>query len=139
MVDQSPEREIKTQSVAGRLLGEVNEAEVYINGNPCMALLDTGSMVGTVRSFYNSHLSDLELHPLQEIINIECAGGQMLPYDGYIEADLSLADQKEGTKSTFLFLVVPETEYNSEVPLLLGTNALRPLMESYKEKHGTQF
>ena len=140
MTEQCPKNKTNS-SVAGRLLGEVNESEIQINGKSCTALLDTGSMVSTVsRTFYDSHLNDTPLHPLQDILNIECAGGQLLPYDGYIEADLSLVDQKgEETGLTFLLLVVPETDYNTDVPVLLGTNALRPLMESYKDSHGTQF
>lgn len=61
-----------------------------INDVQCAALLDTGSTVSTLsEAFYNQYLSDVELHSLEEVINIECADGQLMPYLGYVCVDLT--------------------------------------------------
>lgn len=46
---------------------------------------------------------------LDQIVEIECAGGTQLPYEGYIEADIKM-------------LVVPDSQYSLHVPVLIGTN-----------------
>lgn len=61
-----------------------------INDVQCTALLDTGATVSTLsEAFYNQYLSDVELHSLEEVINIECADGQLMPYLGYVCVDLT--------------------------------------------------
>ena len=132
-----------TEQSPNKLVGNVNEAHVSFDGHQCTALLDTGSMVSTVsETFYNSYLTDNPLLAIDDLLRIECADGQLLPYLGYIETELSMLEQEEGgevSTITFLCLVVPDTAYNTEVPVLLGTNVLRPMMETKKAKHGDQF
>ena len=121
------------------MVGEANEASVCVGDAQCLGLLDTGSTVSTVSNqFYQDHLQELVLQPVEEILRIECAGGQHLPYLGFIEADVSVFDLEIKEKSTVL-LVVPDTDYNARVPLLLGTNILRPLMETCRCDKGQQF
>lgn len=56
-----------------------------INDVQCTALLDTGATVSTLsEAFYNQYLSDVELHSLEEVINIECADGQLMPLAMYV-------------------------------------------------------
>jgi hypothetical protein len=38
-----------------------------------------------------------------------------------------------------VLLVIPDSNYNTKVPLLIGTNILQPIMDFYKEQHGTRF
>ncbi len=54
------------KEIPNRLVGEVNEAPILMNGIKCNALLDTGSMVSTVsESFYKDELKkDVPLHPM---------------------------------------------------------------------------
>ena len=133
---QSP---MTSEKPVGSLMGEANETDIGLEGVICKALLDTGSTVSTVsQGFYDEHLSHLQIHPLDDILHIETAGGSMLPYAGYIEADVTVPGLFEGDTSTIL-LVVPNTEYSKRVPVLLGTNLLRPIMDNCREKHGTQF
>nr|ATA66765.1 Pol [Haliotis discus hannai] len=44
-----------------------------------------------------------------------------------------------GHSSTCLFLVVPDSQYNMTVPILLGTNYLIPVLESCREAVGPNF
>ena len=132
----------KTQEV--ELVGSASEVEVYIEGIKVPALLDTGSTVSTVNeSFYKRCLSHLELHEIKELINIECADGQPLPYFGFIEASIYSGGIPELDKDTtpmyFPILVVPESNYNNSVPLLIGTNVLHHLLEGVKGSYGERF
>ncbi|VDH90836.1 Hypothetical predicted protein [Mytilus galloprovincialis] len=75
------------------LLGSPNEVTVVINGIQASALLDTGSTVSTVSpSFHRQYLADSSIQTLNQILNIECADGQNMPYLGYISADLQLPE-----------------------------------------------
>jgi hypothetical protein len=69
---------------------------------------------------------DVPLRPLDELVEIRSATGDILPYLGFIESNLSLAD----LSLDVLLLVVPDTDYNSMVPLLVGTNILCELSET---------
>ena len=62
--------------------GTSNEVHVSINGVECLALLDTGATVSTIsQSFYCTHVEGkLDLHQLNEEIDIGCADGQLMPY-----------------------------------------------------------
>ena len=127
------------KQIPGELVGDTSEAEIQIGNHNCRSLLDTGSTVSNVsETFYKQNLSECELHSLEDLLQVEAANGQPLPFLGYIEAELfvpSISPQSE----TFLFLVVPDTNFNQKVPVLLGTNALCPLMEKCKATHGIQF
>ena len=119
------------------LVGHRTEVEVKLNGVSCMALLDTGSTVSTVsEQFYKDHLSNIEIKPIDSMLNIECADGQQLPYQGLIEIDIHASGIENGQSIACLALVVPTSNYNSQVPLLIGTNALSSFLDMCKEQHG---
>lgn len=129
-----------SQGVPGRLVGEASEAEVMINGVVCQALLDTGSTVSSItQSFYDAHLVDFPLHPINDLLKVECASGQLLPYVGYVEAELRATGITETSGQPALFLVVPDTRYSNDVPVLLGTNLLQPLVDGCREEQGPRF
>lgn len=132
MQQQSP------TSVRERLVGSANEATVHIEGIQCSALLDTGSTVSTVsQEFYEQHLkANIPMHPVKEMLKIECAGGDFLPYLGYIEAEVGGPDLPV---QAAIFLITPCTDYSSQVPVLLGTNVLKAVLEQCEARHGKQF
>ena len=99
--------------------------------------MDTGSTVSTVsESFYRQHLTT-PLITIDRLLDIECADGQQLPYLGYIEAELQIPGQKH--QHQCILLVTPNSRYNAEVPLLLGTNILTSMMDTLREEHGERF
>lgn len=114
--------------------------KVSVNGNKTEALLDSGSTVSTVSESYNrNYLADTcKLMPITDILNVECANGQLLQYLGYIEASLTVPGLS-GQAQCCLFLIVPDSGYNSAVPLFLGTNVLSPLMHTCRDRHGARF
>jgi hypothetical protein len=120
--------------------GDANEAEVEIEGIPCEALLDTGATISTVsEKFYKESLPGLELHELKSILKIDCANGQLLPYYGYIEVKVCVPGLTGTEGVTTIVLVTPESHYNKRVPLLLGTNLIKSIMDDCKEQAGPKF
>ena len=64
---------------------------VKVGGKTNFALIDCGSMVTTIaKSFYDPQLSHIDLQPLSQLMGIGGAGGQSLPYLGYVEFDVKL-------------------------------------------------
>lgn len=122
------------------LVGEANEATVFVENIAVTALLDTGSCVSTVSTgFYKSYLTHLDIKPLDCLLNIECADGNSLPYEGFIEVDLCWDGREDDTVVPCIMLVVPDSGYNSRVPVLLGTNVLSRVMASYQDRYGARF
>ena len=113
------------------LIGTKSTAQVFIKGTQFNCLLDTGSQVTTVpHSFYSSFLSDQEIKPLVDILEVEGANGQSVPYMGYIELDVTFPAEFLGTSIDIhtLALVVPDVQSMQSL-VLIGTNTLDVLYE----------
>ena len=86
-------------------------------------MIDTGSTVSTIsKPFFEKF--KLPINPLKELLHIETANGDKLPYHGYSECELSVPELGVNELKG-LFLVVPETPFEKEVPVIIGTNLLR--------------
>ncbi|MEE4247446.1 MAG: reverse transcriptase family protein [Kangiellaceae bacterium] len=107
------------------MIGEANEVIVNVGGVEVQALLDTGSMVSTISEALVSQLG-LQAEPVEALLRVQCAGGSSLPYSGCVQVSLVV----KNFSCHVLFLVVPETDYNLRVPVLLGTNVLSLLFSS---------
>lgn len=109
-----------------RLVGSTNESEVLVNGCKTTALIDTGSMVTSVaHSFYKSLMPSPQLYEMSDFeLTVKGANDSVLPYLGYIEADITVPSLNDNT-ITIPLLVVPDTEYNQKVPIIIGTNVIR--------------
>lgn len=57
---------------------------------------------------------------IEEVSDIECADGLMFAYDGYIGAKLDIPGISVDLLDNCLLLVVPDSNYNSQVSLLLA-------------------
>lgn len=115
------------------LIGAKYTASVLIDGQAYNCLLDTGSQVTTIsQSFYENHLAGLEIHPLGELLEVEAANGQTVPYSGFIELDITFPEKCFGAKLTVptLALVVPDIRSNAQSTLLIGTNTLDLVYDS---------
>ena len=123
------------EKINSNLVGTSNEVEIFIGSVNTTALLDTGSSVSTIsNSFNKKHFPNIDIHPIEDILRMECADGKELPYDGYIETELKIhgskgSTNKDNTLNNCLLLVVPDSKYNSSVPILIGTNILSSLMD----------
>lgn len=128
--------------LTANLIGPSNEVNVRINGIEVQGLLDTGATVSTIsRNCYEDNLKHIAIQPLQSVLKIECADGQLLPYDGLVEADVWVdgLDDLDNTLVRGLFLVVPSSQYNHAVSVLLGTNIMSTYIQKAKNAYGDRF
>ncbi|CAI5692272.1 unnamed protein product [Oreochromis niloticus] len=118
------------------LIGTKSTAQVKVNGHTVSCLLDTGSQVTTVpESYYRQHLSSHEIKPLFELLEVEGANGQSVPYLGYIELHVTFPKEFLGIEAEVptLALVVPDVRTASQSLVLIGTNTLDVLYELYSD------
>ena len=147
MTHSSPVRQIshnisvnnsEKKKIPAGLCGTTTETEVTINGITTTALLDTGSTVSTLsQKFYDTFLQHLPIKTINQLLQIECADGQSLPYTGYIETEIFIKQLNQNHRC--LFLIVPDSDYNSTVPLIIGTNLLLNIMDICRNQHGPKF
>ncbi len=127
------------------LVGSPNECLVDIEGVRVKCLIDSGSMVSSISdSFYRSQLSHLSLFPLDDLLTLTGAGGHRLPYSGYVEVSVFFPLGHESpsfdlSSKAFALLVVTDTRYSADVPVLIGTNVLQSLRDGLRESHGDKF
>lgn len=113
------------------LIGSKCTALVKIAEQQCSCLLDTGSQVTTIPiSVYNKTLSDQPIKPLRDLLHVEGAAGQTVPYLGYVEVAVTFPKDFLGSEFTIptLALVVPDS---SPASVLIGMNTLEPLYSQY--------
>ena len=60
-----------------RLIGRANEEQIMINGHPVTALLDTGSQVTHISEAF-CQANNIQIHPLDKLVEIEGTGGTLL-------------------------------------------------------------
>ncbi|XP_013860923.1 uncharacterized protein LOC106515593 [Austrofundulus limnaeus] len=116
------------------LIGSKCAAAVDISGHVCNCLLDTGSQVTTVPvSFYNENLSNQPVLPLDNLLQVEGAAGQSVPYLGYVELVISFPEDFMGVRTEVptLALVVPDASPERPSNVLIGMNTLEPLYEQH--------
>jgi hypothetical protein len=114
----------KDDSTSSGLVETANKVTVRVLGMEVPALLDTCSTVSTVsRAFSDTHLNHKPLVPLSTVMTLECADGKPLSYDGYVDFE-SVGGDIEGDDHLDICIlwVIPDSNYNTEVPLLMGTN-----------------
>lgn len=124
------------------MVGQPNECPMVIGSVSTVGLVDTGSMITTLsKSFYGKHLEDeYILHPLEEL-SVEVGGGYQLDYLGYVDIDLTVPENVCGATRQFAFLalVVPDTPYNSIVPICVGTNVIKQCRDMCHKDFGPRF
>ena len=69
------------------LIGPPNEAWVEVKSVATYAPIDTGVQITTIAHSFIRQLQ-LEVHDLNEVIQVEGAEAFMVPYSGYIEVNL---------------------------------------------------
>lgn len=90
-------------------------------------------------SFYKTHLADHEIKPLSDLLEVEGANGQVVPYLGYTEINLTLPREFLGSEIEVdtLALVIPDNNKHSHPLLLIGTNAMDIAYGKSLETDGT--
>lgn len=106
-------------------MGTRSTGAVKIKGTNFHCLFDTGSQVTTVsHSFYNTYLSDHEIKPLNDLLEVEGANGQSVPYIGYVELRLTFPPEFIGEEMDIetLALVVPDLQSSEPSVLMAQTH-----------------
>ena len=88
-------------------------------------LLETGSQVTTVTlSFYENILKEQQIKPLHDLLEVEGANGQEVPYFWYVELDISFPKEFVGQEIEIptLALVVPNMRGEAQEQLLTEYN-----------------
>jgi transposase InsO family protein len=126
-------------SSSAPLVGHRNAAEVTVNGNTCLALLDSGSQVSTMSKAFWQQLVDTPLQPLS-LLNVYGMGGQV-PYLGYVDVDVLLPQGCKTIAAPFLVLEDADSVSNEclQVPLLIGTNILKIEHDEMIKEHGVGY
>lgn len=93
-------------------------------------MIDSGSMISSIaESFYKTLPNRSQLHSISDFqLEVKSANGSIIPYLGYIEATIE-SSSLSGDSIHTLLLVVPTTEYNSRIPVLIGTNIIREMKQ----------
>lgn len=118
------------------LVGSKCTAQVRIADENCSCLLDTGSQVTTVpESFYKQKLSSHDIKSLNNLLEVEGAAGQAVPFLGYIELAVTFPKDflEIDIEIPTLALVVPDVHPDNQSPVLIGTNTLDVLYEKYSD------
>ena len=74
--------------------------------------------------------------PLDNFVKLECANGEHMPYFGYIQVDVKPNGVPSDHVQSSILLVVPDTECNTNLSVLLGTNVLAEFLAICREKIG---
>ncbi|XP_076851615.1 uncharacterized protein LOC143502786 [Brachyhypopomus gauderio] len=120
------------------LVGTKCTSKVVINGQTYNCLLDTGSQVTTVsQSFHETHQPTLRCNPIGDLLEVEAANGQPVPYSGYVELNITFPKEFLGTavEVPTLALVVADISEATRPTLLIGTNTLDVLYEKHFERN----
>ena len=84
------------------------------------ALLDTGSQVTHISETF-CQANDIQINPLDQLVEIEGTGRDSIKYIGYIEATLTLPLGSHSFEIEALLLVLPSTDYQKRVPVAIDT------------------
>ena len=71
-----------------RLIGRANEERIIVYGKTVTALLDTGNQVTHISLDYCQAMG-IPIHPINQLVKIEGAGGNAIEYVGFIEVELT--------------------------------------------------
>ena len=105
-----------------QLIGEANESKIIIENKEHKALIDSGAKVSLEKL-------GLKIQNLQTLLGLEGAHGGEVPYLGYTELQLQIPGVP-GFMQDVLMLVVPDMNYNSMVPVTIGTLHIDMILES---------
>lgn len=112
------------------MVGPASEMEIQAGGLLTKGLLDSGSAVSTLsRSFFDKLSPQPALHYFRELLDT-IADGSNLPYHGYVEVDFEIPGM-DGSIVSVSCLMVSDTDYNRQVPIIIGTSYINYIDECF--------
>ena len=118
-------------------MGEENLAGIQVEGTKVTSLLDSGSRVNTIVPGFVEKL-DLPVYPLEDLVGnlpltLVGVGGCRTRPKGFVIVKVQV-DEVAGYNEEQIALVVPdESEFAARVPIILGTPALKRIINVMKE------
>ena len=117
--------------------GIKNVAQVRINGESCMALLDNGTQINTIMPSSVESCS-FEVGPLSDLVGecVTCVGlGNALTWPmGYVIIWVQV-DGVQGYDEDQIAMVIPDlSNFVARVPIILGTPTISHIVNMIKEK-----
>ena len=111
-----------------QMVGKENHDIILIDNVEATALIDSGSQISTItEEFLESFNPKPRIFNLKDLnLDVKVAGGYSLPYIGLISVQTSVPFIKDEYIDT-LMLVVPQTEHNRTVPVIIGKNVINRL------------
>ncbi|KAL6491410.1 hypothetical protein MHYP_G00017550 [Metynnis hypsauchen] len=126
-------------SIPDGLVGPPSLVPLKVNGQPCTALLDSGSQVTIIfEHWYQRYLSDILIQPVSGLSLWGLSeSGVSYPYSGYVVVDLEYPAEVLGTVQTVtvLALICPSPRADDHTSVIVGTNAshVRRLVNQCKD------
>ena len=109
---------------------------IHIAGLAVPFVIDTGSMVTTITSnFFHTYLVS-KVGPAQPCtwLRLRAANGLAIPYEGYVEADVTVAGQV--LTQMGILVTAPEGDHEGATPGLLGMNIIQHCYELFDQGAG---
>lgn len=108
------------------MIGKENDDIILINNVGAKALIDSGSSISTITEEFLQTLNPQpEISSLEDFdLDVRAAGGHSLSYKGYVVVEVNIPFSN-GEPLQSIMLVMPETDYTTKVPVIVGTNIIR--------------
>ena len=87
--------------------------------------------------YYNEHLSDIPLQPVDMPLKMEAAGGGTVGYYGQITLEFTIPHLSELFQVKVV--VMPDTDYHNIAPLLIRTAVLRHSRDKFRDQYGNWY
>ena len=129
----------KEQKTLIGLIGKQSVVKLYMNDKPVDILWDTGATISIISKVYvNDSFPNVVINSkccnfhdvLSDADKLQVRWGnqEILPYEGYIELEVSLDNDTPANEILVPFLITPERLYYP----LLGTNAIEHISQNYQ-------
>ena len=119
-----------------RIVGSRSTAAIYIDGKATTALYDSGAELQLISKEYCDN-NNLEIQPIEKLVDCENMNGVLFGYDGYVEMNVQIpgGDFSED----HLFLVTSEINHQKEIPVVVGTYFIASLSKYLKSLDKEEF
>jgi hypothetical protein len=122
------------------LVGGATIVDILVEGKPTLALLDSGSQITTVAQWYmEDKLPQINIEDIQQFLQITVASGTCLEYHGVADLAFEFPDLHIWDTFPTPVIVVNNTEYNKEIPFIIGTNIIDECLKNCYQHLGDNF
>ena len=112
-----------------------------VNSTRCNKLVTTSLLQHIIQQTCHKLLKHRTIKSVNKLLKVVGVTGQNVQFLGYFEVDIKFPEEESGVKTSqpALAIVVPDTEYNKRVPLVIGTNVAQRFKDQCHQRPGDQF